>query len=221
MRIYLGLPPNCYFSIERFKVKTELFYRMKDPLINYSFSVEIMNETDSKFELSLYSRNYNVQSKDNISDDLKIGEIIINLSPINESLRKENEITISHQLGNSANISIKYSLSHKFDLGNDPLGQNKIDNEFLENEILTNDLIENFHKTLNEINRDVNIYDFAITNSQKNYANFNQQGPSANNNYSNKKNAEYEDEEPSNLEKTMVIILFDQLSIINKIAGIG
>lgn len=174
---------------------------MKDPLINYSFTAEIKNEIDSKFELSLYSRNYNIQSKDSISDDLKIGAITINLIPINESLRKENEITISHQLGNLANISIKYSLTNKFSLANDPFAQNKVDNEFLENEILTNDLIENFHKTLNEINRDVNIYDFA----QKNSTNFSQQGPST---HSNKREFEYEDEEPSKLEKTMVLSLY-------------
>ena len=176
---------------------------MKDPLINHAFSVDVKNEIESKFELSLYSRNFNLQNKETIYDDLKIGEISINLSLINENLKKEKEITISHQFGGSASISIKYSLLHnKINSGDcDPLFKNKANNEFAENEFLTNELIENFHKTLNEINRDVNIYELPIPTSQKNLTGFNQM--SVYNQYSNKKEAE-DEEEPSKLEKTMV-----------------
>jgi len=167
---------------------------MKDPQINYSFELEIGNPNDSEFELALYSRNFNLQNKETIYDDKKIGELLIKLLPIYADLKGQQELTLIHSFeGNPASITIKYNRNPN------PYIQSQINYELEENEKLTNELIENFHKTLNEINQDVNIYESSLPPFQKNISNTQEQ------HFSNKKDSENEDDEPSKLEKTMVL----------------
>ena len=178
---------------------------MKDPLINYPFALSITSPKSLEFTLDLFSRSFNLQNKETIYNDKKLSSILIEISPIYENLQSKNEVIFSHFLNETAFVTISYSLSQNRENSyysqknqeefinssrkKTDFQQNR--EEFEENEQLTNELIENFHKTINEINKDMN---------------YQEKNPDFLQEFSNKKEENYE-ESPSKLEKTMVISL--------------
>ncbi len=207
---------------------------MKDPLINYPFTLIITSPNALELNLNLYSRSFNLQNKETIYDDKKISSILIEITPIYHNLQSKNEVILNHFLNESAAfVTIKYSLSryeygeninnsernpadfqkyhentnnynnsskkadfqkYRENINNNNNSANK--EELEENQQLTSELIENFHKTINEINKDMNYQENFLQNPDKNPDFFQES--------SNKKGENYE-ESPSKLEKTMVI----------------
>lgn len=209
---FKGQIPNSFLYNERLKLKTEMCYRIKDPEINYSFTLEVNSAKDLEFDLDLYFRNFNSQDKEHIYNDNKIASIYINLFEIYSQLQNKKEIIISHSFNEYTSVMIKYSLFPN--INNCEFTQtvnthyNGEKNEELEdNEFLTNELIENFHKTLNEINNDICVIDNFLPSNQKalshNIDNTNNNKPKL---HTQKKELEEIDESPQKLEKTIVFI---------------
>lgn len=209
-----GLPPNCFFDNDNSICKTETFYRLKDPLINYSFTIEMKSFDEVFLNLNLYFRNYNIENKTTLYLDKKIETLKIDLWAIYQYLlqNKIENVTKDHQFSNEKSyITILYSLS-KFKETENFTKQNyypafkeqKFDLE-MENEFLTNELIENFHKTINEINQNVSQPRIFDSPQQKMFATY-QDEPNKNFYEDNNQNYEEINEYPSKLEKTLVYI---------------
>ena len=159
---------------------------------------------DIEFDLDLYFRSYNLENSETIYYDKKISTLNIQLNQIYQEIQNKNEILINHFMNQFASITIRYSLSYintNLSIAPNPMQMENQNNYGIgENDHLTSELIENFNKTLNEINGEINIYDneniFSLSKKIVSHKNFND--------YSNKKNNE-NDESPSKLEKTIVI----------------
>lgn len=163
-------------------------------------------------DLNLYFRNYNVENKTNLYLDKKIETLKIDLWTIYQYLlqnQREN-ITKDHQFSNEKSyVTIFYSLSKLKEEANftqkSLFKEQKIDLE-MENEFLTNELIENFHKTINEINQNVGQSHMIFDSPQQKMLSTYQNEP----NPSLYENDEEINGSPSKLEKTLVFYILFQ-----------
>lgn len=179
-------------------MKTNLFYRLKDPIIDHAFPLEINSKNDGIFNLNLLFRSYNAENKNNIYEDQISETIKIDLNSIYQQILQnssEKIIKIFSFSNQNAYIKIAFSLNQ----GNFNLFEEKKE-VYLENEFLTNDLIDNFHKTLNEINQNLDYQPQSLYGSNQKLT-FNETQKILE---KNQEIDEIDKNSPTKLEKTMV-----------------